>query len=146
MQPGHYTNLFFLDEATALSAGHRPCAECQRGRFNLFRELWARANPEKTSEERPPATVIDEVLHRERTNLRKGCTTLDGLPDGTMITDDGFAVYLIVGGNALRWTPGGYEPADKAGIDFPAAILTVESIVETLRAGYPVDIHPSAFA
>src|SRR5512141_2915473 len=63
MMPGQYTELFFLDEATALAAGHRPCAECQRERFNLFREFWAAANPELAGAARPAATVIDAALH-----------------------------------------------------------------------------------
>lgn len=66
MKPGHYTELFFLDEATALAAGHRPCAECQRTRFDLFRETWAKANPKHTNKTRPLATEIDTVLHKER--------------------------------------------------------------------------------
>src|SRR5438445_4041421 len=55
MRPGHYTELFFLDEATALAAGHRPCAECQRDRFNLFRRYWALANPDEAKSEKPLA-------------------------------------------------------------------------------------------
>src|SRR6476646_261897 len=46
MAPNQYTELFFLDEATALAAGHRPCAECNRPGYNLFRELWTQANPD----------------------------------------------------------------------------------------------------
>src|SRR5262245_5003529 len=66
MRPGCYTELFFLDEATALSAGHRPCAECQRDRFNLFRDYWAKANP-RAAGPRPSAVELDAFLHRERT-------------------------------------------------------------------------------
>ena len=143
MKPGHYTDLFFLDEATALAAGHRPCAECQRGRFNLFREFWARANPQMSNAVRPPATAIDERLHYERVRMRKGCTSIDGLPNGTFLTPDGYAGYLIMRGNLLRWTPDGYEAVEK--INFPASILTPTSILRTLEAGYPVDIHMSAF-
>lgn len=66
MTPGHYTELFFLDEATALAAGHRPCAECSRSRFELFRTLWAGANPDLTDKSAPRAGEIDETLHRDR--------------------------------------------------------------------------------
>ena len=146
MAPGRYTGLFFLDEATALAAGHRPCAECQRRRFNLFREYWAAANPEITSEIRPLATAIDEILHGERIGMRKSCIFPDGLPDGTFLSDDGSTAYLVLKGELLRWTPGGYEMVNTAAINFPAKILTPPSIVRALIAGYPVDIHPSAFA
>src|SRR5512135_1812951 len=92
MQPGHYTELFFLDEATALAAGHRPCAECQRDRFNLFREIWARANSHIISATRPAATVIDAVLHSERIAMSdqqpRFCNSLAELPDGTFVTVD----------------------------------------------------------
>lgn len=146
MMPGRYTDLFFLDESTALAAGHRPCAECQRDRFNLFREHWAKANPEITSEFRPRATVIDEILQEERIGIRKSCTSLVGLPDGTMLTDDGLAAYLVLKGKLLRWAPSGYEQVKIPNINFPATILTSASVVRALKAGYPVDIHPSAFA
>lgn len=146
MAPGRYTGLFFLDEATALAAGHRPCAECQRDRFNLFREHWAAGNPEMTSEFRPLATSIDSVLHRERTGPRKVCTSLDGLPDGAFLADDRLAAYLVLKGELFRWTPGGYEMVNTDAINFPAKILTPPSIVRVLIAGYLVDIHPSAFA
>lgn len=145
MEPGHYTGLFFLDEATALAAGHRPCAECQRDRFNLFREHWAKGNPEITSAFRPLATAIDEILHEERIQLRKDCTSLDGLTDGTFLTGDGLAAYLVFAGKLLRWTPGGYEIAAMANIKSPIRILTSKSVVRALKVGYPVDIHPSAF-
>src|SRR4051812_47447827 len=66
MTPGRWTELFFLDEATALAAGHRPCAYCQRARFTLFREIWAAANPALAGDHLPAAPQIDAVLHQER--------------------------------------------------------------------------------
>ena len=146
MKPGRYTDLFFLDEATALAAGHRPCAECQRGRFNLFREYWAQANPEITCTVRPLATAIDDILNDERIGSRKFCTSLAGLPNGTFLTNGGSTAYLVLKGELLRWTPGGYEKVNIAVINFPAMILTPPSIVRALIEGYPVDINPSAFA
>ena len=66
MPPGHYTLLFFLDEATALATGHRPCAECQRERFTAFRAHWATANPELAGSATPLVETIDATLHHER--------------------------------------------------------------------------------
>jgi hypothetical protein len=147
MTPGHYTELFFLDEATALAAGHRPCAECQRTRFNLFRETWARANPQITSLRRPPATLVDDTLHLERTagndRTRRNCDALDALPDGTFVTDDKQHAYLVLKNRPWLWTPAGYERPKKHSFRFPARILTSPSVVRTLEKGYPVNIHPS---
>jgi hypothetical protein len=149
MTPGHYTELFFLDEATALAAGHRPCAECQRDRFNLFRETWARANAELAGGSRPAATTIDAVLHAERTaaltKFHDSCNSIENLPDGVFVTDDEQTAYLVLGRKLLRWSPAGYQQPPVATIQYPARILTPSSIVRTLVEGYPVGIHPSAF-
>jgi methylphosphotriester-DNA--protein-cysteine methyltransferase len=148
MTPGHYTELFFLDEATALAAGHRPCAECQRDRFNLFREIWAQANPTLADSVRPAATAIDAVLHQERTAhkpaSRRFCHSIADLPDGTFISDDEHHAYLILNRQLLRWSPAGYEAGLQLAVHFPARVLTPASIVRALAAGYPVGIHSSA--
>jgi hypothetical protein len=148
MTPGYYTELFFLDEATALAAGHRPCAECQRERFNLFREIWAKANPEFTTEPRPAATIVDAVLHAERTctdvESHKFCNSIKDLPDGTFVAHDEATAHLVLKGQPLKWNPGGYEPSAKPILNFPARVLTPPSVVRALAAGYPVNIHPSA--
>lgn len=148
MTPDRYTELFFLDEATALSAGHRPCAECHRQRFELFRSLWAEANPKLAGTSRPSAAALDAALHRERTatgrSAERMCASLDGLPAGTFVTPDARSAYLVLDSRVLRWTPAGYEPSVPAHIQFPARVLTPPSVVGTLAAGYPVDIHPSA--
>jgi hypothetical protein len=148
MTPGQYTELFFLDEATALAAGHRPCAECQRQRFNLFRETWAKANPEITSAKRPAATALDAVLHQERmatgTKPSRFCHSVDPLPDGTFVTDDEQNAYLVLKNQLLRWSPAGYEYPVEYAIHYPARVMTPDSVVRTLAAGYPVNIHASA--
>jgi hypothetical protein len=148
MTPGQYTELFFLDEATALAAGHRPCAECQRDRFNLFRELWAKANPELTDVARPAATVIDAALHLERlgrsAQARRWCNSLEDLPDGTFITGDEQTAYLALKHQLLRWSPFGYERSAQQAINYPARVLTPASLVRALAAGYPVGLHSSA--
>jgi hypothetical protein len=145
MTPGRYTELFFLDEATALAAGHRPCAECQRERFVLFRETWARANPELSNAARPSATLLDAVLHRERMAAGdRFCNSNTGLPDGTFVTNDGQNAYLVWRNQLLLWTPGGYERPEKLSVSYPARVITPASVVRTLAAGYPAGIHPSA--
>src|SRR5215510_7691912 len=85
MTPGHYTELFFLDEATALAAGHRPCAECRHGRFLDFCNAWKVVHPGAGGSRRPTVTEIDNRLHAERLNLdrsRRSFVELDELPDG----------------------------------------------------------------
>ena len=149
MQPGHYTELFFLDEATALAAGHRPCAECQRDRFNLFRECWVKGNPELTDAARPAATAIDAILHHERTAIAvesRGLGHLIGdLPDGIFVTNDKVSAYLVFARRLWQWKSDGYQPAAADIVDSLMRVLTPASIVRALSAGYPVYIHPSAW-
>ncbi len=147
MTPGHYTELFFLDEATALAAGHRPCAECQRERFTRFRDLWTTANPELAGTSRPAATVMDAAIHEERTapidHSKRACHSIEHMPDGVFVTDDERTAYLIVAGSLLRWTPAGYQ-RPTAALQYPVRVMTPASIVRTLKAGYAADIHRSA--
>ncbi len=147
MTPGHYTELFFLDEATAFAAGHRPCAECQRERFTCFRDLWALANPELAGTPRPAATVLDVALHQERMatidNGNRSCTSIESMPDGVFVTDDEHDAYLVLSGRLLRWRPAGYE-RPIATLHYPVRVVTPASIVRTLAAGYPAGIHASA--
>lgn len=144
MKPGTYTDLFFLDEATALAAGHRPCAECQRGRFDLFRRHWAAANKEKTDSARPLAPVIDAALHRERTALGKMAISADDLPNGTFITDNEIDAYLVFDRELYLWTPAGYRDKNNGRAHFPARVLTPASVVKAISSGYPVAVHPTA--
>src|SRR5919201_7096583 len=95
MTPGQYTELFFLDEATALAAGHRPCAECQRARYTLFRRHWAAANGRRQP---PSADEMDSVLHTERLDARRRKRTytemLSRLPVGVMVAEPGGRAHL----------------------------------------------------
>jgi hypothetical protein len=149
MTPGHYTELFFLDEATALAAGHRPCAECQRERFNLFREIWARANSKMAGTPRPVATTLDAILHQERTvtsqQAHRYRNSIENLPDGVFVTDDEQIAYLVLRNQLLRWSAAGYEHPPVRIIRYPIRVLTPASVVRALAAGYPVNIHSSAF-
>ncbi len=137
-----WTELFFLDEATALAAGHRPCFFCRREDANRFRGAWEQGN----SVQHIHAHDIDMVLHRER--LDRGTKRLHPLPveparlpDGAMVRQDEDN-YLIVRGGALLWSPAGYTRAD-----LPlhhAMLLTPPSTLRALKAGYRPVLHPSA--
>lgn len=149
MTPGQYTELFFLDEATAFAAGHRPCAECQRDRFNLFRAIWATANPELADSAQPTAPLIDTTLHHERfateRPVSRYCDSATDLADGVFVTDDEHNAYMVWRNQLLQWTPSGYQRLVQHAPTFPARVLTPASVVRTLGAGYPVSVHPSAF-
>jgi hypothetical protein len=150
MKPGHYTELFFLDEATALAAGHRPCAECSRDRFEEFRALWALANPALTEEPKPRATAMDIVLHRERIDATRQKRTyaerLGALPDGSFVlVANDRQPYLVFRGFIIAWSPEGYQQRTVLQPELLVNVLTPRSIVKTLAQGYSVAIHPSAF-
>jgi hypothetical protein len=136
-----WTELFFLDEAVALAAGHRPCFFCRRNDAKAFRTAWARAK----GGEAPLASEIDAVLHAER--LDRGHKrvhpipgALDELPDGTVISAGGEA-YTLVRGRGFRWTEHGYE----APREIPRAdgLLTPPSTMLAMRAGYRPVLHPA---
>jgi hypothetical protein len=150
MTPGHYTELFFLDEATALAAGHRPCAECQRERFNLFRSIFAQANPGFSDIPRPAAPVIDEALHSERQSAdgkkQSYISAIAGLPNGTFVMLEGESqAYLIYRRDLLRWTPFGYVERIRRPVSTRVKVLTPPTVVRTLSTGFHAAIHPSAF-
>ena len=137
-----WTELFFLDEATAFSAGHRPCFYCRRDDANRFRAAWEQGNGLADV----LAPEIDAVLHRERLDrgrkrLHALPMRLDKLPDGTMVSS-GEASYLIAQGRALQWSPAGYR-APSAPIS-DAMLLTPPSTVRAFSAGYRPVLHPSA--
>jgi hypothetical protein len=138
MQPGKFTELFFLDEATALAAGHRPCALCRREDYRRFTELWAELHPGQVG-----ADAIDAQLHEERlAGPRDG--SLGDLPDGAFVLEDGEPL-LLRGGELLRWTPGGYGSRRPPPVR--TSVITPPSLVEVLRRGWhgavPL-LHPSA--
>jgi hypothetical protein len=149
MQPGTWTELFFLDEATALAAGHRPCGECRRADYRRFRQCWLAANAERLPDGAVTVAAIDRVLQAERAGRWRGealgLAPLDALPDGVMVLlEDGDTPWLVAGARLWRWTPGGYrDPRPRP----PAAtvrVLTPPSIVAAIRAGYGPGIHSSA--
>jgi len=152
MQPNRYTELFFLDEATALAAGHRPCFECRRAEAERFAELWAGAQG-RAERERAPA--MDEVLHAERVDNGRRKVTFRArrgdIPSGAFVryAREGGAArsYLIVGNHLLAWHPSGYTSlVMPAHIGDEVEVLTPRSIVAVLSAGYRPMLHPSAAA
>jgi hypothetical protein len=142
---GRNTQLFFLDEATALAAGHRPCGECRRAAFRAFVDAWTAANPGALPAGATRIDAVDHVLHRQRLAPRE-TAHLDALPDGAFVALDADPLaYLVLGGALRPWAPDGYE----APIARPSAVvevLTPPSIVAALRAGYQPALHPSAGA
>jgi hypothetical protein len=145
MPPGRWTALFFLDEATALAAGHRPCAYCRRGDYVAFGEAWRQAHG---LDRRPKAVEMDAVLHSERVESRTRRqrtrrASIYDLPEGVMVRSRGMPA-LFFGGRLLPWTFHGY------GRPLPVALSTVElltppAIVAAMIEGYQPLIHPTAF-
>ena len=118
MSEGRYTELFFLDEATAFAAGHRPCAECRRERYNAFAAAWQRITKQGV---RPFADEMDLELHAAR--IRKGEkityeAPLASLPDGVFVRFNGCA-HLVWRGALLLWTPEGYAKQHQPAIPLP---------------------------
>lgn len=143
MQPRRYTELFFLDEAVALAAGHRPCAECRHADYQSFAAAWTAALGLRA---RPTADEIDLVLHGQRGLVNGARVTypalLRDLPDGVFIVRDG-EPWLLHNHGLHRWTPAGYTE-ERDLFDGPAAVLTPRSTVAAIRTGYRPAVHPSA--
>jgi hypothetical protein len=137
-----WTELFFLDEATAFAAGHRPCFLCRRDDANRFRAAWEKGNGVTDIR----AREIDTVLHGERLDsgkkrLHRLPMPVEQLPDGAMV-QRGEESFLIVQGSALQWSMAGYGKVD--GAIENALLLTPPSTLRALSAGYRPVLHPSA--
>jgi hypothetical protein len=148
MQPGRFTELFFLDEATAFAAGHRPCALCRRADYERFVELWRDLHPDLVG-----ADAIDARLHLERyvvetREQRHHKGRLDDVPDGAFVLVEG-APHLVRGSRLLRWTPRGYVEPRTRPARARAVVITPPSLLAVLGSGWkPVVplLHPSARA
>ncbi len=137
-----WTELFFLDEATALAAGHRPCFYCRREAAREFASAWARAHGVANV----GARDIDAALHSQRLQghakrIHPLRVPPAELPDGAMIVLSGDA-YLVAGGLASRWTESGYQPPRR--LSRADGLLTPPSTLATLAAGYRCVLHPAA--
>lgn len=142
MSERRYTELFFLDEATAFAAGHRPCAECRRKRFNAFRDAWRRAMGLHTL---PFADEMDRELHPGRINGRNKVTfetAMDSVPDGCFVVI-GERPYLVRGDALLFWTPEGYGRRVARPKNAMVTVLTPHRIMACFRHGYRPEIHES---
>jgi hypothetical protein len=151
MSPGTYTELFFLDEATAFSAGHRPCGYCQRQRYTAFKDAWLQANQNRLPhlEGRSHAiSVIDKLVHKERIQRGKKVTflaPLQSLPSGTMVEIAAHA-YLVWDHNLYAWSFSGYQKVKdmpSSHSDGSVIVLTPQSYVNTFQAGFLPRIHNS---
>ncbi|MDI3562353.1 hypothetical protein [Bradyrhizobium sp. Arg816] len=137
-----WTELFFLDEATALAAGHRPCFYCRRDDANRFRAAWEKGNRVRDVRMHD----IDTVLHHERLDhgkkrLHALLVPLEQLPDGAML-QQGEESFLLMQGGTLLWSAAGYVEGARELDD--AQLLTPPSTLRAMSAGYEVTLHPSA--
>jgi hypothetical protein len=146
MAPGRFTELFFLDEATALAAGHRPCAECRRSDYNRFSDLWSALHRGQTG-----ADAMDSQLHGERLALGRRERLLhesrySEIPDGTFVLEPA-GPHLVLARQLLTWSPGGYRDAHRRPRNGRATVITPPSLIAILRSGWSSSVpllHPSA--
>lgn len=142
MQPGCYTELFFLDEPTALAAGHRPCAQCRPDAYKLFTTAWLRAGLSDVA----LAANIDKALDAERRNIEKPLVSPASLPSGAMVRHpvDG-TFHLVFEGQLFPWSFSGYgTPMPLKAAAGKYELMTPPSAVKVLEAGYPPGVHSSA--
>ncbi|MDR6292075.1 MULTISPECIES: hypothetical protein [Inquilinus] len=147
MTPNRWTHLFFLDEAVAIAAGHRPCAECRREAYNAWRAAWARAEGLAAL---PSAEAMDRVMHPARIDpaTRRQRTVshpIATLPDAAIVAlpDDPGGAWLVLGGTLRRWDMAGYGAARPRPASGRVGLLTPLPSVAVLAAGYRPELHPS---
>jgi hypothetical protein len=135
LRPGRFTELFFLDEATAFAAGHRPCALCRRDDYRRLLALW-----QELGFGRAGADAIDERLHAERVDpstrgQRRRIAAASDLPDGAFVLarDE---PHLVLRDRLLRWTPAGYDASVPLPRNGDVVLITPPSLVAVLRCGW----------
>jgi hypothetical protein len=146
LQPGRFTELFFLDEATAFAAGHRPCALCRREDYRAFGALWQELHPRQQG-----ADAIDEQLHAERLDpatreRRLHRSSYAELPDGAFVVHGG-TPKLVRGGGLYTWSTGGYGAVAPRPATGEAVVITPPSLLTVLARGWAGAVpllHPSA--
>jgi len=148
LQPGRFTELFFLDEATAFAAGHRPCALCRREDYVRLAAIWQELHPGQTGAEAIDAQLHDERLSGATRTQRHHEASLDDLPDGTFVLHND-APQLVLGRHLLGWAPSGYRMPVLRPSNRPARVITPPSLVAMLRSGWQPLVplfHPTARA
>jgi hypothetical protein len=145
MAPGKYTELFFLDEATAFAAGHRPCATCRRDRYLAFTQAWRHVHGVPDALRSLPQT-IDRSLHAARINRHRHKVThvssVDSLPNGAVFID-GAEMVLVYQRQHFSWNFVGYQIRDRVA-HRNVTVLTPQPIIEVFRSGYTPQIHETA--
>jgi hypothetical protein len=143
MQPGTWTELFFLDEAAALADGHRPCAECRNAAYRAFQRVWQSLYPDQPAS----ADAMDAILHTERRVQRFVKRThladIAGLPNGTYISLEERA-WMVLDDALLAWSADRYTHRSPRPGGGEVTVLTPASVVAALRAGYDAKLHPTA--
>jgi hypothetical protein len=146
LQPGLFTELFFLDEATAFAAGHRPCALCRREDYVRFSEIWRGLHPGQVGADAMDAQLEVERRDPETRKRRLHSARLEELPDGAFVLHEGQPL-LVRGTRLLTWSPGGYEAAPSRPRNDRVQLITPPSLVDVLRNGWTGAVpllHPSA--
>ena len=146
LQPGRFTELFFLDEATAFAAGHRPCALCRREDYARLVAIWGQLHPGQVGADAIDAQLHSERLAPETRAQRHHEAPLDELPDGAFVLLEG-APWLVLRGDLLGWTAAGYVERRRRPRHQQAQLITPPSLVTVLRAGWQPLVpwlHPSA--
>ncbi|MGI9184403.1 MAG: hypothetical protein DLM59_03115 [Pseudonocardiales bacterium] len=137
LQPGRFTELFFLDEATALAAGHRPCALCRRRDYRRLAALWAELHPGQLGAEAIDAQLHDERVDSDTGGQRRHRCLLDELPDGAFVLlPESPHPWLVLGGELLSWRPGGYGPRRPRPAAISVLVLTPPSLLAVLATGW----------
>jgi hypothetical protein len=137
-----WTELFFLDEAVALAAGHRPCFACRRASAEAFRAAWAKSRAMSVP---PSAPIMDSILHNERLDGRRKRIhplpmPIAELPDGAVVVRDDVA-FTMANGRAYRWSEQGYGSAQR--LSRAEGLLTPPSTLNAMRNGYRPLLHPA---
>lgn len=140
LAPGRYTELFFLDEAVACAAGHRPCAECRRADYTVFRAIWAQVHGPAD------AAAIDRALHAARLTpdrqQKRHMAPAGSLPEGAFLLWNG-QPHLRTARGLHPHAPGGYGPPLPCPAS-PVTVLTPAPLVAMMRAGWQPRLHPTA--
>ena len=148
MAPSTYTELFFLDEATAFAAGHRPCAECRRGDAMRFKNLWLETNGALLQGKSGTLSNMDAIFHAERIDQdgaqRDWEARICELPNGVMVlADDAREAFLLQQDYLYRWSPAGYVDRRSIPSEQEVTVLTPPSVTRVLAAGYSPVLHRS---